>query len=190
MRVGVSRREKHEIQFQNVIIGCMEPEEVVDYLLGGPSTPRHNRRALIALLTECLPAVRRALCRGEEVLPQFISSADYVAFLDLLESFRPATTRKGDIRRSPTLIHRHQIVAQGGRSLVIDSSSKDHKRPSTDKVLRKYDTIHMNETGHPYESIFKSILVDAEHITSIDIDETFVNEPHQVGTLSEDGVID
>ena len=41
----------------------------------------HNSAAFSALITHCLPAVRCALFRGEEVLPLFVSSAQFTAFI-------------------------------------------------------------------------------------------------------------
>lgn len=41
--------------------------------------------------------------------------------------------------------------------------------------------IGVGMTGYPYEKIFDRVLVDAKRITEIDIDEPFINWPHQVG---------
>lgn len=43
----------------------------------------HVKKAFTDMLVHCLPAMRRALCRGEEALPQFITSAEYTTFMSM-----------------------------------------------------------------------------------------------------------
>lgn len=150
----------------------MTPESVADCLCIGETAigAGHSREAFISLLTECLPNVRQALRDGKEVLPQFITSAYYVAYSKLVYELTAA------------LANFICAVAQGPTGPTGPSSSiyTPEQKLCSGRELKQYTIIIMDEIGHPYESIFERVLADAERITNIDIDEPFVNEPHQV----------
>lgn len=71
-------------KFQFLILGQMNPKDVAETLscsLTADGSHRSKVFALSSLFTHCLPAVRRALCRSEEVLPQAITPTKYANYM-------------------------------------------------------------------------------------------------------------
>lgn len=94
---------------QIAVIGLKTPNEVASILCGCYILSKcgHDKAAFTSLLTTCLPPVRRCLTRGEEVLPQFITCADFAHSMSFHGQQREDETEfEEKVRLSPYLFNR------------------------------------------------------------------------------------